>query len=88
MIMPKLSSVRSPEYTVFGVNLCFPALLLHFTVSRASRTAAKEAETAVPILLGLQWASPHVGGVSVNPEVKGDLALVPLPVWLTLALCL
>lgn len=24
----------------------------------------------------------------MNPEVKGDLAVVPLPVWLTLVLCL
>lgn len=70
-----LSSVRSPEYTVCGVDVCFPAFLLRVTISRASRAAAEGAETAVPILLGLQWASPHVGGVSVNPEVKGQLAV-------------
>ena len=82
-LLSQLSSVRSPEYTVFGVYVCFPAFLLHVTISRASRAAAKGAEAAVPILLGLQWASPHVEGVSVNPEVEGDLA-----VRLTLVLCL
>lgn len=52
MTMPKLlsqlSSVRSPEYTVFGVYVCFPAVLLRVTISRASRAAAKGAETAAP----------------------------------------
>lgn len=96
VVMPKLlSPVKLCEifriYRVWCLRLlsCFSSPCHHLLSITCS---CQGVETAVPILLGLQWPSPHVGGVSVNPEVKspheGDLAVVPLPVWLTLVLCL